>query len=457
MHLTITKAGVIGAGTMGAGIAAHLANCGIKVLLLDIVPSELTEEDKAKGLDFKSLQVRNRITTNAVAAMLEARATPLYDTANAKLITPGNIEDDFDKLADVDWIIEAAPESLKLKRSTFKQIEAIHRKGQVISSNTSGISLEEITKGCKSEFLSDVMICHFFNPPRYMHLMELIPCKETDEELFGAMTDFSERVLGKGVVIAKDTSNFIANRIGFFDANEGLALGQELNLTVEQVDAIIGPLTGRPKSGLFRLLDIIGIDISVNINSNLYQALAQDKKRDIFKENPLLTKMLEKGLLGNKTGCGFYKKSKDAAGKRVIEVLDLETLKYNPAAKVDLPILLEAKKAGDVGARIRALFQSDDVVGRFAWGLWSKMLCYVADRIPEISDSMIGIDNAMKWGYNWQKGPFELWDAIGVEYVANRFKQEGREVPALVQLIPSMARPPPGCQIRSPAPHPQDC
>ncbi|MHC4929144.1 MAG: 3-hydroxyacyl-CoA dehydrogenase/enoyl-CoA hydratase family protein [Planctomycetota bacterium] len=435
MHLTITKAGVIGAGTMGAGIAAHLANCGIKVLLLDIVPSELTEEDKAKGLDFKSLQVRNRITTNAVAAMLEARATPLYDTANAKLITPGNIEDDFDKLADVDWIIEAAPESLKLKRSTFKQIEAIHRKGQVISSNTSGISLEEITKGCKSEFLSDVMICHFFNPPRYMHLMELIPCKETDEELFGAMTDFSERVLGKGVVIAKDTSNFIANRIGFFDANEGLALGQELKLTVEQVDAIIGPLTGRPKSGLFRLLDIIGIDISVNINSNLYQALAQDKKRDIFKENPLLTKMLEKGLLGNKTGCGFYKKSKDAAGKRVIEVLDLETLKYNPAAKVDLPILLEAKKAGDVGARIRALFQSDDVVGRFAWGLWSKMLCYVADRVPEISDSIIGIDNAMKWGYNWQKGPFELWDAIGVEYVANRFKQEGREVPALVQLL----------------------
>jgi 3-hydroxyacyl-CoA dehydrogenase len=435
MHLTITTAGVIGAGTMGAGIAAHLANCGIKVLLLDIVPSELTEEEKAKGLDLESPQVRNRITKNAVAAMLKGRATPLYDAENAKLIIAGNIEDDFDKLGLVDWIIEAAPERLKLKRSTFKQIEAIHRKGQVVSSNTSGISLEEITKGCKPEFLSDVMICHFFNPLRYMHLMELVPCKETDEELFATMTDFSERVLGKGVVVAKDTSNFIGNRIGFFDANVGLALAQELKLTVEQVDAIIGPLTGRPKSGLFRLLDIIGIDISVNINSNLYQALAQDKQRDVFKENPLLTKMLERGLLGNKTGCGFYKKSKDAAGKRVIEVLDLETLEYSPAAKVDLPILGEAKKAGDVGTRIRVLFESDDVVGRFAWGLWSNMLCYAADKIPEISDSIIGIDNAMKWGYNWQKGPFELWDAIGVEYVADRLKQEGREVPALVQSL----------------------
>jgi 3-hydroxyacyl-CoA dehydrogenase len=423
MHLKIKRAGVIGAGTMGAGIAAHLANCGIRSLLLDIVPAELSQEEKAKGIDKNSPKFRNRIAADAIKAMAKAKLSPLYDPDSAKLIGPGNIEDDFDKLADVDWIIEAVPEKLKIKRSLFERLESVHHKGQIVSSNTSGLALGEITKGRSKEFLLHVMITHFFNPPRYMHLMELVTGEDTDEELFEAVRDFSERVLGKGVVVAKDTSNFIGNRIGFFDENYALRLCQELKLSVEQVDAIAGPLMGRPKSGLFRLLDIIGMDITVNINSNLYEVAVDDEQREVFKVNPLLTKMMEKGLLGEKAGSGFYRKSKDAEGKRVIESLDLDTLEYSPCDKMDFEILKTAKKESDFSKRLKMLLESDDVVGKFIWGLLSNTLCYAANRIPEISDDTISIDNAMKWGYNWEKGPFELWDAIGVRYIATQVRQ----------------------------------
>jgi len=434
-HLKIKSAGIIGAGTMGAGIAAHLANCGIGSLLLDIVPSELTEQEKAKGLDKKSRQFRNRLAANAVNAMPKAKLCPLYDPADVKLIRPGNIEDDFEKLAEANWIIEAVPEKLELKRSLFERLESIHKTGQIVSSNTSGIALKEITKGRKKEFLSHVMITHFFNPPRYMHLMEIVAGEKTSKELFEAFAEFSERVLGKGVVVAKDTSNFIGNRIGFFDENYALRLTQELKLSVEQVDAIAGPLMGRPKSGLFRLLDIIGIDISVNISNNLYEALPDDPHRDAFKVNPLLNKMLEKGLLGDKARCGFYRKSKDVQGKLVIEALDLNTLEYHPSSKPEFEILNTAKNQSDLSGRLKVLLDSDDVVGKFAWGLLSNTLCYAAERVPEISDEIVGIDNAMKWGYNWEMGPFELWDAIGVRYIAERLKKENREVPKLVTAV----------------------
>jgi 3-hydroxyacyl-CoA dehydrogenase len=359
----------------------------------------------------------------------------LYDPDGAKLVRPGNIEDDFDKLADVDWIIEAVFEKLEIKRSLFERLESVHRKGQVVSSSTSGISLREITKGRSKKFLSHVLITQFFNPPRYMHLMELVAGEDTDEELLKAITDFSERVLGKGVVVAKDTSNFIGNRIGFFDENYAFRLCQELKLSVEEADTIAGPLMGRPKSGLFRLLDIIGMDITVNINSNLYEAAVDDEQREVFKVSPLLTKMMEKGLLGEKAGGGFYRKSKDADGNRVIESLDLDTLEYSPCGRPDFEILKTAKKESDFSKRLKMLLGSDDVVGQFAWGLLSNTLCYAANRIPEISDDTISIDNAMKWGYNWEKGPFELWDAIGVRYIATRLEKEYRPVPKLVTSL----------------------
>jgi 3-hydroxyacyl-CoA dehydrogenase len=434
-YLQIKKAGVLGAGTMGSGIAAHLANCGIEVLLLDIVPPEFTEDDKAKGLDENSPQFRNRIATDAIKAMPKMKLCPLYDPADAELITAGNTEDHFDKLSEVDWVIEAVFEKLDIKRFMFQRLESIHHEGQIISSNTSGISLSEITDGRGKDFLSHVFITHFFNPPRYMHLMELVAGKDTDTKLFEAFADFTERVLGKGVVVAKDTSNFIGNRIGFFDLNYALHLCRELNLSVKQADAVAGPLIGRPKSGIFRLLDIIGIDITTNINANLFEASVDDEQRQVFKPNPLLAKMIEKGLLGNKTGSGFYRKSKDENSNRVIESLDLDTLEYSPCDKIDLEILNAAKKESDFSARLKILLESDDAVGTFTWGLLSNTLCYAANRIPQICDNIIGLDNALKWGFNWQEGPFTLWDIIGVEYITNRLKKENRSIPPLVTKL----------------------
>ena len=304
-HLNIKKAAVIGAGTMGSGIAAHLANCGIDTLLMDIVPPELSDEDKALGLTAESSKFRNRIAQDAIKAMPKARLSPLYDPDSAKLITHGNIEDDFDKLSDVDWIIEAAPEKLELKQQLLKRLESIHRKGQIVTSNTSGIPLREMTKGLGVEFLSGVMITHFFNPPRYMHLLELIACEHTDPELFKSFVDFSERVLGKGVVVAKDTLNFVGNRIGGFDMTIAVRKAMEFGLTVEEADTILGPLTGHPKSGLYRLLDLIGIDVSVLVNANFYNTLLDDESREIFSPGSLMEKMVVKGLLGDKNGSGF--------------------------------------------------------------------------------------------------------------------------------------------------------
>ncbi len=351
-HLNIKKAAVIGAGTMGSGIAAHLANCGIPSLLMDIVPPELSEEEKAKGVDKNSPKFRNRIAADAIKAMPKAKLSPLYDPDSAKLITGGNIEDDFDKLSDADWIIEADPEKLELKRQLFQRLESIHRKGQIVSSNTSGITLSEMTKGLSPEFLSHVMITHFFNPPRYMHLLELIACEHTDPDLFKSFADFSERALGKGAVIAKDTLNFVGNCIGGFDMAIALLKTQEFGLSVEEVDTILGPLAGRPKSGLFRLLDLIGIDVSVSVNAHSYDALGDDERREVLGPISLLDKMVEKGLLGDKSGAGFYKKSKDKDGNRVILVLDLETFEYHPSRKPEFESISAAKRQTDLSARL---------------------------------------------------------------------------------------------------------
>jgi len=424
MHLKIKSAGVIGAGTMGAGVAAHLANCGIRTLLLDIVPPELTEEDKAKGLDRNSSELRSRIAGNAIKAMAKAKPSALYDPGNIKLIAPGNIEDDFDKLTEADWIIEAVPEKLEIKHSLFKRLESIHHKGQIVSSNTSGIALNEITKGRSPEFLSHVMITHFFNPPRYMHLLELVAGKHTNKELFGAFVDFAGRILGKGVVIAKDTTNFIGNRVGIFDLEHAFKLAVKQGLKPEEADAIAGPLMGRPKSGIFRLLDIIGIDVQININANLFGNLPDDNRRDVFAPDEVLSRMFKKGLLGNKTQAGFYKKSKDADGKRIFLSLDTETLEYSPSSKPEFESLKTTQKQSNPADKLKTLIEFDDAAGKYSWEVLSNTLCYAAERIPEISDDIISVDNALKWGFNWEKGPFELWDSIGVRYIVDRLKRK---------------------------------
>jgi 3-hydroxyacyl-CoA dehydrogenase len=435
MHLKIRNVGIIGAGTMGAGIAGHLANVGIPSVLLDIVPSELTDQEKAKGLDLNSPQVRNRIAADAIQAMPKSRLTPLYVPESVSLITPGNLEDDFGKLAGVDWIIEVVPERLEIKRPLFERLEAIHRKGQIVSSNTSGIALSEVTKGRSAEFLSHVLITHFFNPPRYMHLLELIPGEHTNQELFDAFVDFSERLLGKGVVVAKDTPNFIGNRIGCFDLTMALRLALDLGLSVEETDAIAGSLLGRPNSALFRLFDLIGIDVMVNVNENLHAAAPDDEMRDVFEPIPLLDKLMDQGKLGEKSGEGFYKKSKDDKGKRVILSLNLDRFEYHPMKEVQLETVKTAKEETDFAKRLKILLNSGDVVGKFVWGVLSHTLCYAANRVPEISDDIIGVDNAIRWGFNWRQGPFELWDTIGVRYIVDRLKQENRPVPSLAQAL----------------------
>ncbi len=435
MALNIKRAAVLGSGTMGSGIAAHLANCGIETLVYDIVPKALTDPQQAQGLTTESPEFRNSIAANAINAMKKSRLAPLYDIDNIELLSPANLEDDFDELSEVDWIVEVVPESLKIKQPLFEKLEGIHRKGQIVSSNTSGIALDEITKGRCPEFCQHVMITHFFNPPRYMHLLELVPGEHTDRKIFSQMSEFARLTLGKGVAVAKDTPNFIANRVGVFDMCIAVQAAVKLGLKVEDVDAIMGKLVGRPKSAVFRLMDLVGLDIAVHVNSNLYEAIPEDPDRETFSDNSLLEKMVNKGILGEKSGNGFYQKDKDEKGNRIFKAIDFESLDYYETQKCELKILKEAKAQDDLGARIRVFMESEDKVGEYVWTVISSTLCYAANRVPEISESIEDVDNAIRWGFNWEKGPFELWDAIGVPYIVKRLKKENRSVPPLVQHL----------------------
>ncbi len=429
MKLKVRTAAVLGSGTMGAGIAAHLANCGISCLLLDIVPPELTEAETKKSLSESSPDFRNRLACGAIEQMLRAKAAPLYDPADASLITPGNLEDDFDKLAEVDWIIEAVVERLDIKHALFERLESIHREGQVISSNTSGIALGRIVEGRGQTFREHTLITHFFNPPRYMHLLELVPGKDTRPELFEAMKVFGKRTLGKGVVEAKDTPAFIGNRIGGIDLFNAIRAADELGLTVEEADAIAGPPIGRPKTGIYRLLDLVGLDVMVHVNRDLSKALTSEEDREALQAYPLVEKLVERGSLGSKSGEGFYKKTKGKDGATVILALDKETLEYGPSLSPKNDTLKKAKKIRDLGERLRFLAEQDDKVGQFVWKVLSTMLCYAANRIPEISEDVSSVDAAMRWGFSWELGPFEIFDALGVRNVAERLESEGRNVP----------------------------
>src|SRR5438093_1452382 len=420
--ITLRKAAVLGAGTMGAQIAAHLANAGIPTLLLDIVP----RDDKGD---------RNLIARAGFEAAKKSKPAAFFTADLAALVSIGNFEDDLAKLKDCDLIIEAVVENLELKRQLYEKVEQHRRLGAVIASNTSGIPLKPLAEGRSEDFRAHFLGMHFFNPPRYMHVVELVRSEWTKPEVSCSMFGFLDERLGKGVVVAKDRPNFIANRIGTYGALVTMRMMIEDGYSIEEVDKITGPPAGRPKTATFRTFDLVGLDVFAHVVKNLHENLPDDPERETFVMPEFVTKMIGRGILGNKTKAGFYQRRKGEGDKREIWTLDTATLDYRAAQKVKLPSLDMAKNIEDTRERLKALTWAKDRVGAFLWKTLSRTLCYAADRIPEIADTIVEVDRAMRWGFNWELGPFEVWDAIGVEKSVAKLKEEGKPVPANVQAM----------------------
>lgn len=433
--MNIGKAAVLGAGTMGAAIAAHLANAGIPTLLLDIAPKDLTPDEEIKGLTLESPAVRNRIVSSLFEVAKKLKPAPFMLGKNAGLISIGNFADDMAKLKDCDLVIEAVVENLDIKHKLFAEVEKHRKPGSVIASNTSGIPIDSIAEPFSDNFKANFLGVHFFNPPRYMKLVEVIPGTKTSGEVACQMSGFLDRRLGKGVVPAKDRPNFIANRIGVFGMmatiHEMIAMG----FTPTEVDQMTGKAIGHASSATFRTSDLVGLDVTAHVTNNLYPAVPDDEDRDVFKLPELIQTLLDKKILGDKTKGGFFKKSTDAEGKRVILELDLNTLEYKPQEKTKFPSLDAGKAIEDIPTRVKKLVWGDDRVGEFLWKTGSRVSRYAANRIPEIADTIVEIDNAIKWGFGWEIGVFEAWDAIGVRESVERMREEGQAVPESVEKM----------------------
>lgn len=425
--MRIKKAAVLGSGVMGSGIAAHLANVGIPTLLLDIVPKELTAEEQAKGWTLEHKQVRNRIVNQAVQRLLKQKPAPLMSKDNLALIEVGNFEDDFHRLAECDWIIEVVVERLDVKKSVFEKVDEVRKQGSIVSSNTSGISIEAMAEGRSDDFKKHFLGTHFFNPPRYLKLLEVIPTKHTDPAVVTFMKQFGENVLGKGVVLAKDTPNFIANRIGTYGLLVTVREMMKGGYSVGEVDSVTGPLIGRPKSATFRTLDVVGLDTFIHVANNVFEKVEGEEK-EAFTVPSFMKTMVEKGWLGSKSGQGFfYKKGKD------IFELNYETLEYEPTKKLKAPSIEMSKQAKGTANKLKALVYANDRAGQLLWNILSPTLLYSAKLLGEIADDIVAIDRAMKWGFGWELGPFETWDAIGVRQSVEKMKAEGRQVPSWVE------------------------
>ncbi len=434
--LRIEKAAVLGAGTMGAQIAAHLANAGIPVLLLDLAPRELTPAEAAKGLTLESKPVRNRIAQAGLDAAKQAKPAAFFTADAARLVSIGNFEDDLARIKDCDLILEAVVENLDIKRKLYERVEQFRRPGSVIASNTSGIPIRDIADGRSEDFRAHFLGVHFFNPPRYLHLVELIPTEWTKPEVACSVFGFLDERLGKGVVVAKDRPNFIANRVGTYGALVALKTMLEDGYTIEEVDKLTGQAMGRPKSATFRTFDLVGLDVFAHVAKNLYDAVPEDEEREVFTAPVFLTDMIRSGILGNKTKGGFYRKQKGAPGeKQEIWTLDHASLEYRPAAKAKLPALDAAKNIEATPERIKALVWGKDRAGQFLWKTTMRTLAYAANRIPEIANNVVDVDRAMRWGFNWELGAFETWDAIGVEKSVARMREEGMTIPANVERM----------------------
>jgi 3-hydroxyacyl-CoA dehydrogenase len=419
---TIRRVAVLGAGVMGSGIAAHLANAGIESLLFDIVPRDAGDDPKA----------RSAFAVKGLQAAVKSRPPAFFTPAGAKLVTPCNYDDHADLLATCDWIVEVVVERLDIKKKVFSWVAENRREGSIVSSNTSGIELGDMVEDMSDEMRRHFLITHFFNPVRYMKLLEIVPGPETDPAVTSAIAAFGAECLGKGIVYGKDTPNFIANRIGTYGMAVVFPHMAEAGLSVKAVDTIMGPAMGRPKSAVFRTADIVGLDTLAHVFGNVYDGAPDDEGRMAFVVPDVVQQLVADGRTGQKAGAGFYKKVKVKGRSQILE-LDLSTLEYIPSEKHRYASTGKARKLEDSGRKIAAVIGTDDVAGNFAWTVTADTLIYAANRVPEIADDIVNVDNAMRWGFAHDLGPFETWDAIGVASSVERMEGEGRTVPAWVK------------------------
>ncbi len=425
MKRRIHKVAVIGSGIMGSGIACHFANIGVEVLLLDIIPNELDDKELTNGLSLEDKSVRNRIVNESLKATLKSKPSPIYDQKFASRITTGNLEDDLHRISEVDWIIEVVVERLDIKKQVFEKIEKYRKNGTLITSNTSGIPIKYMNEGRSEDFQKHFAVTHFFNPPRYLKLFEVIPGPKCDQEITDFLMIYGEKYLGKTSVLAKDTPAFIGNRIGIFGIMSLLHVVKDMGLTIEEVDKLTGPVIGRPKSATFRTVDVVGLDTLVHTSNGVAQNAPDDEMHDTFAIPDFVNKMMENKWLGSKTNQGFYKKIVDDKGKKQIFGLDLETFEYRPAKKVSFSTLGMTKSINKVIDRFKVLVKGKDKAGDFYRKTFTAMFQYATNRIPEISDELYRIDDAMKAGFGWEHGPFQIWDAIGLEAGIELMKAEG--------------------------------
>ncbi|MGQ0506940.1 MAG: 3-hydroxyacyl-CoA dehydrogenase NAD-binding domain-containing protein, partial [Myxococcaceae bacterium] len=432
MSTRIRKAAVLGAGLMGSGIAAHLANAGIPVLLLDIVPPA-----PGPGDDVKSRSFRNKFALAGLANLKKAKPAPLFTQNVLPLIEIGNFDDDLPRIKDCDWVVEVVKEELAVKQALFAKVEPHLKPGAVVSSNTSGLSIKAMLQGRGAAFKKQFLVTHFFNPVRYMNLLELVAGEETDPKVLAQVAKFGEEVLGKGIVFGKDSTNFIANRIGIYSIMKVIEEMQKEGLTVEEVDKIFGPAMGRPKSAVFRTADVVGLDTFIHVARNCYDTLPKDEGRETFKIPPFLEEMVKKGWLGDKSGVGFYKKQKGEGGKEILS-LDLKTLEHKPQQKVRYESLGAAKDVENVRERVKTVLHGTDKAAKFAEKTTLDALAYASRRIPEIADDYVNIDRGIRWGFGWDLGPFEIWDAYGVEAGLAKMKELGiKPAPWVEEMVES--------------------
>lgn len=429
---TINKIAIIGSGIMGSGIACHFANIGVEVLLLDIVPRELTDAEKAKGLTLEDKVVRNRLVNDALTTSIKSKPAPLYHKDFANRITTGNLEDDISKVADVDWIMEVVVERLDIKQQVFEKLEKHRTPGTLITSNTSGIPIKFMSEGRSEDFQKHFCGTHFFNPARYLKLFEIIPGPKTDASVLNFLNNYGEKFLGKTSVIAKDTPAFIGNRIGIFSIMSLFHTVKEMGLTIEEVDKLTGPVIGRPKSATFRTVDVVGLDTLVHVANGIAENCPDDERHELFKLPDFINTMMQNKWLGSKTGQGFYKKVKADDGSSKILSLDLDNLEYRDGKKAKFATLELTKSIDNVADRFKVLVNGKDKAGDFYRKSFASLFGYVTHRIPEISDDLYKIDDAMKAGFGWEHGPFQIWDAIGVEAGLKIMKDEGVEAASWV-------------------------
>ena len=432
MTRRIKKVAIVGSGIMGSGIACHFANIGVEVLLLDIIPRELNEKEKAKGLSLKDSVVRNRLVNEALKTSLKSKPSPIYSQKFANRITTGNIEDDLHKIKDVDWIMEVVVERLDIKQQVFEKIEKYRTPGTLITSNTSGIPIKFMNEGRSEDFQKHFAVTHFFNPPRYLKLFEVVPGPKCNQEVTDFLMMYGDKFLGKTSVLAKDTPAFIGNRIGIFGIMSLFHVVKEMGLTIEEVDKLTGPVIGRPKSATFRTIDVVGLDTLVHTANGVKDNCPNDEMRDQFVIPDYVNTMMENKWLGSKTKQGFYKMTKNANGKREILSLDLNSLEYRAKKPAKFETLALTKSIDNVADRFKVLVAGKDKAGEFYRKSFAAMFAYVQNRIPEISDELYRIDDGLRAGFGWEHGPFQIWDAIGVAKGVEIMKAEGKEPAAWV-------------------------